>query len=77
MTEYIIKWILLVVSLLGLAVSICCIKWHNELHKNVCEYMSSYCNILEQIDGLDIPTPFIATLTCKYLIRDIATRGDN
>lgn len=31
MTDYIIKWILLVVSLLGLGVSIYCIKWHNEL----------------------------------------------
>ena len=46
------------------------------IHKNVCEYTSSYCNILEQIDCLDIPTPFTTTLTCKYLIRDIATRGD-
>ena len=46
------------------------------IHKNVCEYMSSYCNILEQIDGLDIHTPFTVTLTCKYLIRGIATKGD-
>lgn len=37
MTDYIIKWILLAVSLLGLAVSICCIKWHNELHKQLDE----------------------------------------
>lgn len=46
------------------------------IHKNVCEYMSSYCNILEQIDGLDIHTPFRVTLTCTHLIRDIATKGD-
>ena len=37
MTDYIIKWILLAVSLLGLAVSIYCIKWHSELHKQLDE----------------------------------------
>lgn len=47
------------------------------IHKNVCKYMSSYCNVFEQIDGLDIPTPFTVTLTCKYVIRDIATKGVN
>lgn len=46
------------------------------IHKNVCEYMSSYCNVLEQIDGLDIHTPFTVTLTCKYLIQGLATKGD-
>lgn len=41
------------------------------IHKNVCEYMSSYCNLLEQIDDLDIHDPFTVALTCKYLIQDI------
>lgn len=37
MTDDIIKWILLAVSLLGLAVSIYCIKWHNELDRQLNE----------------------------------------
>lgn len=37
MTDRIIKWILLIVSLLGLAVSICCIKWHSKLDKQLDE----------------------------------------
>ena len=37
------------------------------IHKNVCEYMSSYCNLLEQIDDLDIHDP------SGY--QDIATKG--
>lgn len=37
MTEYIIKWILLVISLLGLATSIYCIGWHNKLSKELDE----------------------------------------
>ena len=47
------------------------------IHKNVCEYMSSYCNILKQIDSLDIHAPFTVTLNCKYLIQNIATKGVN
>ena len=47
------------------------------IHKNVCKYMSSYCNILEQIDGLDIRTPFKANLTCEHFRQDIVFRGDS
>ena len=47
------------------------------IHKNVCEYKSSYLKILEQIDGLDIHDPFTVTLDCKYRIQNITTRGVN
>lgn len=37
MTDYIIKWILLVISLLGLATSIYCIGWYIKLSKQLDE----------------------------------------
>lgn len=62
MTEYIIKWILLVISLLGLAVSICCIKWHSKLDKQLDEdaWHVSYGDYL--ISGLGAFVLFPVTL---------------
>ena len=45
-------------------------------HKDVCQYTPSYCNVLEQIAGLDIRAPFKADLSCVYFKEDIAVRLD-
>ena len=41
------------------------------IHKNNCDYIPFYCNILAHIDELDIRTPFKANLTCEHFRQDI------
>lgn len=45
-------------------------------HQDVCMYMPKFNNVLEQIEGLNIPVQFKAELTCTYYDQRVTLRGD-
>ncbi len=45
-------------------------------HQDVCMYMPKFLNVLERIEGLNIPVQFKAELTCTYYDQRVTLRCD-